>query len=410
MAPRALFDKSFLQAINVDESTLFDNFFYTVIAPIFYVETLADLAKSPRPGRTAEEEVSSLADKTPEVNSAPTVYHRSLGILSLVGGDVPMDGKMLMDGPPIRHGKLLSVLQDAPKEAEAYERWRAGEFLEVERRFAKSWRERLNGIDLIALAAAMRSFGVTPQNCRSLEEAKVMADSLVANADIPALIKVAVITLGADRTLEEFALARWRESGQKSFPETAPYAAYLVTVEVFFQIALAADQIGANRKSNRTDMAYLFYLPFCNIFVSSDRLHERCAPQFLRGDQRFVWGPDLKEDLKRLAARYKKLPEDEQRRGLVSFAPTPPRDDEDGLIAKLWDMQGRDWRKEREPPPPQLIKGLEELIAKAPVGKLASSDEIKADISNVGMLRTNRAVRLKKGSFWQGPADARSIK
>lgn len=409
MAPRALFDKSFLQAINIDESALFDNFFYSVIAPIFYVETLADLAKSPRPGRTAEQEVGSLADKTPEVHSAPTVYHRSLGIMSLLGGSVPMNGKMLMAGRTIRSGKLLSVLQDAPKEAEAYERWRDGEFLEVERRFAKLWREALNGIDLLALAGAMRAFGVTPQNCKSLEEAKAMADGVVANTDVPALIKLAVITLGGGRALEELALARWRESGQKSFPETAPYAAYLVTVEVFFQIALAADQIGANRKSNRTDMAYLFYLPFCNIFVSSDRLHERCVPHFLRGDQRFVWGPDLKVDLTRLAARYRELPEDEQKRGLVGFASTPPRDDEDGLIAKLWDMQGRDWRKEREPLPPQLIKALEEVMAKASVGQPASSDEIEGDMSNVGMVSMNRTVRLKKGSFWQGPADAKTV-
>jgi hypothetical protein len=180
-------------------------------------------------------------------------------------------------------------------------------------------------------------------------------------------------------------------------------------VEVFFQIALAAGQIGANRKSNRTDMAYLFYLPFCNIFVPSDRLHERCAPHFLRGDQRFVCGPDLKEDLKRLAARYKELPEDEQKRGLVSFASTPPRDDEDGLIAKLWDMQGRDWRKEHEPLPPQLIKALEEVMAKASVGQPASSDEIEGDISNVSLVSMNRTVRLKKGSFWQGPADTRTV-
>src|SRR5690606_36178733 len=168
--------------------------------------------------------------------------------------------------------------------------------------------------------------------------------------------------------------ARWRESGRKSFPETAPYAAYLVTVEVFFQIALAADQIGANRKSNRTDMAYLFYLPFCDIFVSSDRLHERCVPHFLRGDQRFVWGPDMKEDLKRLVARYKKLPEVQKRRGLHSFASTPPRDDDDGLIAKLWDMQGRDWRKEREPLSPQIKRAFERLRATASVGQLARSE------------------------------------
>jgi hypothetical protein len=71
--------------------------------------------------------------------------------------------------------------------------------LDVERRFARSWRESLEKIDLLALAGGMRAFGVSPQNCRSLEDAKTMADTLVENSDVPALIKLAVITLGGDR-------------------------------------------------------------------------------------------------------------------------------------------------------------------------------------------------------------------
>lgn len=47
MAPTALFDKSFLQALNVDEAVLLDAFFLPVICPMFYVETLADLSKKP---------------------------------------------------------------------------------------------------------------------------------------------------------------------------------------------------------------------------------------------------------------------------------------------------------------------------------------------------------------------------
>jgi hypothetical protein len=46
MGPIALFDKSFLQSLALDESTWFDNFFYPTICPLFYVETLADLSKA----------------------------------------------------------------------------------------------------------------------------------------------------------------------------------------------------------------------------------------------------------------------------------------------------------------------------------------------------------------------------
>jgi hypothetical protein len=46
LGPITLFDKSFLQALSTDESVWFDNFFYPVICPIFFVETMADLWKT----------------------------------------------------------------------------------------------------------------------------------------------------------------------------------------------------------------------------------------------------------------------------------------------------------------------------------------------------------------------------
>jgi hypothetical protein len=45
------------------------------------------------------------------------------------------------------------------------------------------------------------------------------------------------------------------------------------------------------------DAHYLFYLPFCHVFASFDRLHRLLAPLFLRPDQRFLSGDDLKREL-----------------------------------------------------------------------------------------------------------------
>ena len=68
--PITLFDKSFLQGLSVDESVWFDDFFYPIICPLFYVETLADLEKAARDGRTPEQEVGFIARKSPEMHSA----------------------------------------------------------------------------------------------------------------------------------------------------------------------------------------------------------------------------------------------------------------------------------------------------------------------------------------------------
>jgi hypothetical protein len=66
-----LFDKSFLQSLSVDESVWFDQHFMPVVCPVFYVETLADLAKQPTERGLAENEVRNIAAKFPKMRGYP---------------------------------------------------------------------------------------------------------------------------------------------------------------------------------------------------------------------------------------------------------------------------------------------------------------------------------------------------
>jgi hypothetical protein len=65
MGPVTIFDKSALQALSMDEAVWFDAFFYANVVPVFYVETLADLEKQVAEGKTPEDVVGMLAEKTP---------------------------------------------------------------------------------------------------------------------------------------------------------------------------------------------------------------------------------------------------------------------------------------------------------------------------------------------------------
>jgi len=67
MGPTLIFDKSALQGLSVDESMWLENFFITNITPLFFVETLADLEKEVRAGRTPEDIVGNIALKTPDM-------------------------------------------------------------------------------------------------------------------------------------------------------------------------------------------------------------------------------------------------------------------------------------------------------------------------------------------------------
>src|SRR5215468_8935772 len=124
MGPIALFDKSFLQSLSLDESVFFDHFFMAVICPLFYVETLADLEKRVREGRTPEQEVGIIADKAPEMSGGPCAFHMDLAAMNLLGVSVPMDGRIpTTGGRPVRVDGKPGFVHPVSPEAEAFNRW-----------------------------------------------------------------------------------------------------------------------------------------------------------------------------------------------------------------------------------------------------------------------------------------------
>ena len=74
MGPIVVFDKSFLQMLNLDEAMIFEALYSGMICPIFYTEVLADLAKSLAGERTVEHLVADLAKKTPSCIRRRTSY------------------------------------------------------------------------------------------------------------------------------------------------------------------------------------------------------------------------------------------------------------------------------------------------------------------------------------------------
>jgi hypothetical protein len=327
MGPITLFDKSFLQGLSVDEAVWFDHFFYPVIAPLFYIETLADLQKLDKNGRTAEQVVATIAAKTPQMSGGPVYFHQGLAQGALLGYAVPMDGRI-----PIAYGRTVSyngkkaAYIDQPPEYVAFQRWQQSRFDQVEYQYAKAWREYLARIDLEPLRGAIKANGGV--RCRDLSEAMARAVAVVNTLHKSSgRFNISLDILGIEGREREIVKDRWKHGGRPSFARFAPYAAYVLTVEVFFFLAVASDLIASTRPSHRIDIGYLHYLPFCHIFVSTDKLHRACAPQFLREGQRFVWGLDLKADLAAINAHYVTLDDAERARGIYRFANRLPEID-----------------------------------------------------------------------------------
>jgi len=173
VGPITLFDKSFLQSLSVDESVWFDNFFLTNICPLFYVETLADLEKSVRDGRTPEQEIGIIADKFPGMHGSPSAHHASLCLVNLLGNAVPMTGQIpLAGGRPVKADGKIGVVYEQSDEAKAFSRWQRGQFMEIERQYAQEWRRTLSNQDWGKVAKGFRAVGIDGKSCNTLEKSR----------------------------------------------------------------------------------------------------------------------------------------------------------------------------------------------------------------------------------------------
>ena len=411
MGPIALFDKSFLQSLTVDEAVWFAHFFMPIVCPVFYVETLADLDKVVREGRTPEKEVGIIAEKFPDASAVPCAYHLNLAFSELSGGSIDMDGRIPRAGGTAvtLDGKWGWVFDRSPEEV-AFSRWSEGKFLDVERGIAARWRSTLNSVDLQAIAGAVQAGGVNAQTCKSLVQARQMARTALASTKDP------YQTLGSMLTILNIApdfhsriIERWAvQCGKAPLPKCFPYCSHILEIELFFHFALAAGHIGTARPSNRVDMTYLNYLPFCMMFVSSDRLHERCAPLFMRENQRYVWGPDLKEDLKQINLYYLGLPESEKERGLSHFAYAPPKREGSLVRALRSQLLGEgydDAPRMMAPTDPEKERQLVEEVNRWVEASPADPSEAPTDFERHDTMTIKRSVRLRKGSWWQLPKE-----
>ncbi|MEJ8814338.1 hypothetical protein WKW77_24865 [Variovorax ureilyticus] len=417
MGPIALFDKSFLQALSVDESVWFDHFFYPNVCPLFYVETLADLTKTSagRSGRDGADEVRIIADKTPTLSGAPCVHHRELALSNLMGQRIPMNGQIPMaGGRPVRSpdGKKGVVFDQSP-EAKAFGRWQEGAFQEVEKQFAHDWRQMLTELDLPAVANRIKALGIDSKLCKTVDDAHAIAIKLVRERSKPhEQMALLFAFLDVPREYHTDIIRRWSIDQYRPLADYAPYAAHVLCVELFFQIALGANLISAERASNRVDIAYLFYLPFSMVFVSGDRLHRLCARPFLKSTQDFVWAQDLKAELGRQNAEFGKFPVEEREKGLMKFA-RAPIGSEDDLLLKLWDRHTPGWRMQHAAPVPlsseserKIVEQLGDLTS-LPTDPTQVTGDGDGDVgpSELDQMAISRLVPKKKGSWWLLPKD-----
>lgn len=408
LGPLIIFDKSALQALTMDEAVWFDAFFLANVVPLFYVETLADLEKEVAEGKTPEDVVGMLAEKTPS-GAFPNVYHRHLISADLLGQEIEMTGQAMigagevMKGPD---GKIGVHIDEFPEEA-ALHRWQNHDFLEIEREAARSWRAELAEHDPDRLIGVLKNILSAETRVSDLQELKAFIDSFCASHEREVIL-LALDVLRIPEDLKPKVLERWELAGKARLDEFAPYATHVFKVDLLFYLGIHRGFISGDRASNRADMAYLYYLPFAMAFVSGDKLHRRTAPLFLRPDQSYVEADELKAALRELDEHYDGLPDEIKQLGVLQFASFPPSNI-DNPVTRLWDKHMRpDWRevakrKEADRGKPRDEDRDRQTVAEIR-GRLDKAQNLPEDEAHLRAdepqyVVIRRAVSVKKGKW-----------
>ncbi len=345
MGPIIILDKSTLQSLSINESALLENFFLTNITPLLYAETLADLEKQPKGNRTAEEIVADLSSKTPELNSYPNIYHRTLIKNNLLGRHIEMANFPIIRGgqPKIDPDGKVGIHFNEFPEISMMQRWYEGKFEDAERRIARRWRESLSNMDFDINIGLAKNVIPQDRRFRSLEEIKAFVDDFVQQPG-EEILHLALQLFGVPRDSYSKVIRSYEQTGYTRFIEFTPYAAYVLKVDLLFYIGILNDLISKERPSNWIDIAYLYYLPFCMVFSSNDKLHARTAPLFMEIGQTYIGGNELKQGLRELDHYYTEHLDEIESVGLIQFAPYPPSDMHNS-VTRLWDVYLPGWRE-----------------------------------------------------------------
>ena len=363
MGPIIILDKSVLQTLSFIELDFLYRYFLINVSPVLIAEIQGDLSKSDKDGKPMTDLVTRLASKIPQITSAVNFHYRDLILNSLMGSDVPMDGRVpVFGGSLMRDGsdQLGAVIPETPEER-AIQRWRDGNFSASERDDAAYWRETTRSFDYEPILESFAAMASDLPTSASVHDVQAYIDAVFAHPENQGeMLEMVLAEFPVGPSMDEKVRQRWAKAEFTYLKDFAPYAYYCLALTWKFYLGVAKKVIGA-RPTNFVDLEYIYYLPFSQVFTSSDKFHKAFVPLFLRPDQSFVWGDDLRGSLKAIASVWEGLSEQDRPAWLRENGRYPP-DDPNSVVTRLWREHCRYRpRSEREPSAEEKARTLEML-------------------------------------------------
>ncbi|MCT8335899.1 hypothetical protein NUH30_19585 [Leptospira sp. 85282-16] len=299
--PISISDKSAFQGFSKREFLFYLNWFHENLTPILVMEIFSDLSKFEKENY---DKAIELANKFGGSGNPTNADYLELLIGSLLGKEIIMNGKILFShGTPFndKETNTKGLFIDITPINSLLLRIATNKLTEEDKEFSKTWRKKTLNFDIdtiytklnqrkLILPQPKREEEITPIAIKLLSNKKTEKDWLLFFLDIFLLTK----------PLKDKIYNRWQAS--KHIYKLSNFAPYAYHCFLSFLTVVIATKHGIikNNPTNFLDLNYIYYLPFCQVFISNDRLHKLLVPQLKRENQFFVTGEDMKKDIKRI--------------------------------------------------------------------------------------------------------------
>jgi len=346
MGPTIILDKSAFQSLSQSEINFLFKHYYVIVTPILISEILGDLKKNGGKG-LSRGLVKSLAAKLLSIDSVVNTHYKEICLADLLGDQIPMDGRAIISGGvPLRskNGKRGMFFEEQV-ERKILRDWQEGIFTDEQQVLAKAWRKMIGVIDLENFRRKFRNLLVNKPRINTLSEldARIRKTLSIPDTTTQYLYLMEFVNnLRVSQKLKNDICNRWLAQKLPSFRFFSPYAFYCFNVKTLFSHGVGLNLI-STRSTNRIDLLYFYYLPFCMIFSSGDTFHKAVSPLLLRDDQEFVDQEVLKKDLQWLSNEWANLTEEEKLDRAYNYGSYPPVN-EDSITYRLWKKHMRPWK------------------------------------------------------------------
>lgn len=335
---RITLDKSAVYGLNNEEVDSLDRYFFQVVPWILVNEILADLTKEANPKIP-----NRIAAHTYRVsgNHGLTLNYRTRLANSLLGNEIPMDGRILPSRETVVRtaSGSLAMIVETPLEDAILAGWERREFTDEERAWARRFRQQMEQplntkLYLDDIAKAGLSFNPP----RSDEELITLVDGLLADRKLlPRLFTILSQDFGIPYKSTDEVTKRWYKEGRKPFEEFAPYAFFCLKANFLWHLSLNNPELFKRDKkqNDRKDLEYCYYLPNTQIFATRDDKQQRLMAALIRPDQSLVNGDKLKRDLRKISEDWSRLTTEEKIALNVQRGDAPP-ENADSVVYQLW--------------------------------------------------------------------------